>query len=269
MKVLICCIVQLRHEETYDKWRLDIQYKWRVESNLLGWFRLLIFPHCFFCLFPLSLTFSAYFIPIFFVFSNFPLSMLYHEVIFLPISLYLILPYNFTIFRLSYSEKFLVVFILIENCVFSCTIICFPSLLFTVQIRNINYSDSLFLRFSLIFITLSRETNVCVKTLDNSRSLLSSCRGRIFAQHTLWSFHFYFSWQPVATGRNTRHVSQILSLFFLLPYSSLLLTFDYSLGYCFILLFQFQLCIFFVFESLCCLICARKLQNMRICLLYW
>jgi len=43
--------------------------------------------------------------------------MLYHEVLFLPIPRYLILPYNFTIFRLSYSEKFLVVFILTENCV--------------------------------------------------------------------------------------------------------------------------------------------------------
>ena len=128
---------------------------------------------------------------------------------------------------------------------------------------------SLFVRFSLIFITLSRETNVCVKTLDNSRSLLSSCQGLIFAEHTLWSFHFYFSWQPLATGRNTRHGAQILSLFSLLPYSSLLLTSDYSLGYCFILLFLFYLCIVFGFESLCCLIYVRKLQNMRIYLFGW
>jgi hypothetical protein len=96
---------------------VDSQYGRRGESNLLR----LVQASCFSSFFPvysLDLLISLFILFLYFLFiSHFPLMMLCHDVLFLPLSPYLILLYNFTVFRLSYSEKLLVVFILTENCV--------------------------------------------------------------------------------------------------------------------------------------------------------
>jgi hypothetical protein len=120
---------------------------------------------------------------------------------------------------------------------------------------------------SLIFITLSRETNVCVTTLDNPRPFLSSCRGRIFAEHKFWSLFFFLGNQSL---RNTTRDTVLRCCpFSLYSHSSLLLTPDHSLGYCLILLFAFHVCVVFVFESMCYLIYVWKMQRMRNYLWCW
>ena len=153
---LVCCMVELRHEPTYDKWRMDNQYTRRGESKLLG-------------VFQASLSWRL--LP-----STIPLTQLILK---------------FTVFRLSCSENLLVVYyfnwkLCLLHALFFSSPHCYLQVKSGISILRTVFS--LFPWFSLIFISLSKETNVCVTTLDNSRSFLSSCRSHIFVEHTLWSF---------------------------------------------------------------------------------
>ena len=103
----------------YDKWRVDRQYNKRWESNFLRVVQASYFSSLLFLsVYSLYLLLYLFILFLYFSFiSHFPLTMFCYDVLFLPLSPYLILPYNFTVFRLSYSEKLLVVFILTENCI--------------------------------------------------------------------------------------------------------------------------------------------------------
>lgn len=154
-----------------------------------------------------------------------------------------------------------------------CTLLFFSWLLFTRtgQIRNLSSSNCVF-SFSSSFINFFQfiKGDLCLRHDARQFKVIFVVLSRSYFRraHPL-NVSFFFSWQPGATEQNTRRSSQIQPFFSLLSHSNLLLTPDYSPGYRIILPFPFYLRIVLVFESVCCLICIRKLQSTRISVGCW